>query len=79
MSLYATTDEQKISLYQIAVAMSQSGLGAAFVVGAVELASDSEGIFDLMALWVEAADDVATRDSIITDLQEFIDIVKGSL
>lgn len=73
MSLYTTTDEQKVSLYQIAAAMSQYGLGAAFVADAVELASDSEGIFDLMALWSEAAGDAAARDSIIADLQEAID------
>lgn len=73
MSLYRTTDEQKVALYRIAAAMSQSGLGAAFVVDAVELASDSEGIFDLMALWDEAAGDAAARESIIADLQEAID------
>jgi hypothetical protein len=73
MSLYATTDEQKVELYTIAAAMSQSGLPASFIAEAVELASESEGIFDLVALWAEADGDQGTRDALVADLQEAID------
>lgn len=72
MSLYQTSDAQKVRLYEIAAEMARSGLSSSFIVGAVELASDSEGIYDLMELW-SSEDEPGERGQIEADIQEAID------
>jgi DNA-binding phage protein len=72
MSLFQSSDEQKVRLYEIAAEMARSGLAKAFIAGAVELGSESEGIYDLMELW-SAEQDPGERAEILADLQEAID------
>lgn len=72
MSLFQTTAEQKVRLYEIAAEMARSGLSKSFIAGAVELASASEGIYDLMELWADE-DDTEERGEIVSDIQEAID------
>ncbi|MCK5072899.1 MAG: helix-turn-helix transcriptional regulator [Bacteriovoracaceae bacterium] len=72
MSIYKTSDSQKIRVYAIATEMSNAGLSASFVAGAVELALIYEGVYDLMELWSEE-DDANEFEQIIADIQEEIE------
>ena len=72
MSIYKTSDSQKIRVYAIATEMSNAGLSASFVAGAVELALIYEGVYDLMELWSEE-DDANELEQIIADIQEEIE------
>ena len=72
MTTYATTSEQRISLYGIATLMRSSGLLTDFIDRAVLLATVYEGAYELMKLW-ENETDQSERDEIIADLQEEID------
>ena len=75
MSLFKTTDEQKVRLYEIATSMKQYGLDTRFIAGAVKLAEIYEGAFDLFCLWVDE-DDEEEEDKIVADLQEEIEEFK---
>ena len=46
MSLYKTTDEQKVKLYEIATKMKKEGLEARFIANAVQFAEIYEGAYD---------------------------------
>lgn len=70
---FKTTPEQVLRLAAIVVEMERSGLATSFIYDAQELARTDQGVFDLMALWMDASDDVAERDEIVADLQESID------
>ena len=72
MNLFQTTDDQKVRLYEIAAVMAKDGLSRSFIAAAVELASDSEGIYDLMELW-SSEDDEDEKGAIVSDIQEAID------
>ena len=72
MNLFQTTAEQKIRVYEIASNMEKSGLAKTFIVSTVEIASESEAIYDLMELWDSEEIDTE-RDEILADLQEAID------
>ena len=72
MSLYQTTDAQKVQVIRIGAEMADRGLAGAFVAGAVELASESQGIYELMSLWA-SEEDPEVKDEILSDLQESID------
>lgn len=70
---FKTTDDQVIHIASIVVEMKATGLGAAFIVAASELARTDQGVYDLMAMWLDAKGDDAERDEIVADLQDSID------
>ncbi len=72
MSLFRTTAEQKVMLYQIASKMKASGLSDQFIAGAVKLGEIYEGAFDLFKLWDEE-EDAGEQDKIIADIQHEIE------
>ena len=72
MTIFTTTDEQKVEVYHIASAMKQAGLPARFITQAVTLASEYEGAYDLMKIWSQE-DEQEERDQICADLEELID------
>lgn len=73
MTTFLTTDEQRVQLARIVVAMSDAGLPAAFVRHCDDLARVDQGAFELMELWYEDDDDEQGRDEILADLQEMLD------
>ena len=72
MSIFITSDDQKIKVYEIAIEMKKKGLSAHFITASVEQALEYEGTHDLMVLWSEADDEVE-RNEIVADLQNEID------
>lgn len=70
---FKTTDDQVIHIATIVVKMKSAGLDPAFIVAASELARTDQGVYDLMALWLDAKGDDTERDEIIADLQDSID------
>ncbi len=58
MSIFITSDEQKIRVYEIATKMKAVGLSVHFISACVEQALDYEGTHDLMVLWSEAQSEV---------------------
>lgn len=70
---FKTTPEQVLNLASIMVDMRAEGLDDAFIVKASELARVDQGVYDLMSLWSEAAEDPAERDEIVAEIQESID------
>src|SRR5262245_24546320 len=73
MSLYETSDEQRVRLYQVAAKMAAAGLPASFISYAVELGSVSEGGYELMVLWEQLEKDRAEREHVIAALPEAIE------
>ncbi len=71
MSLFKTTDVQKVRLYEIATLMKQSGLEDKFIANAVEIGIYYEGVFDLFDLWADE-EDQGDRDQIVSDIQDEI-------
>lgn len=69
---FKTTHEQILKLASIMMEMEKSGLDGDFIVEASELARTDQGLFDLMALWVDA-NDATERDEIVADIQESLD------
>jgi hypothetical protein len=72
-TLFRTTPDQVLNLASIMVEMKNAGLDHEFIVKASELARTDQGIYDLMALWLDAAADPAERNEIVADIQESID------
>jgi DNA-binding phage protein len=72
MSLFKTSDEEKVRLYEIATQMKANGLDSRFIANAVELAKTYEGAFDLFCLWADEKDD-EEKDNLISIIQEEID------
>ncbi len=72
MSVFITTDEQKLKVYEVATMMKKIGLSAHFISACVEQALEFEGTHDLMLLWSEAESEVE-RNEIVADLQDEID------
>ena len=70
---FKTSPEQVLALASIMVEMKNAGLDHEFIVKASELGRTDQGIYDLMALWMDAPGHPAERDEIIADLQESID------
>lgn len=70
---FKTTPEQIIRLATIMVEMDKAGLDDRFIVAASELARNDQGVFDLMALWIDSESDTIEREKIIADLQKSID------
>lgn len=72
MSIFVTSDEQKVKVYEVATEMKKKGLSAKFITACVEQALEYEGTHDLMVLWAEACDEVE-RNEIVADLQDEIE------
>ena len=70
---FRTTPDQVLKLAAIVLEMEKAGVDRNFIVEADELARRDQGVFDLMALWADAAGDPAERDEIVADIQESID------
>ena len=71
MSLFKTTDVQKIRLYEVATMMKHSGLEDKFIANAVEIGLYYEGVFDLFDLWADE-EDQTEKDQVIADIQDEI-------
>lgn len=69
---FKTTPEEAMRLASIMLAMRDAGCDLDFVHRASELARSDQGVFDLMAMWVDATD-AAEREEIIADIQESLD------
>ncbi len=72
MTIFRTTAEQKVMLYQIASKMKSEGLSDQFIAGAVKLGEIYEGAFDLCKLW-EEEEDSEERDNLIAVIQNEIE------
>ena len=72
MSIFVTSDEQKVQVYEIAGEMKRMGLSVHFISACVEQAVHYEGTHDLMILWREANSEL-DRNEVIADLQDEID------
>lgn len=75
MSLFKTTDEQKVRLYEIATFMKNDGLDSRFIASAVKLAEIYEGAFDLFCLWADEEVE-EEKNNIISDIQDEIEEYK---
>lgn len=73
MSLFITTPEQKVQAARHVVAMDAAGLPTDFVGRVLELAQEDQGVFELLELWVEAAESPSEREHIVANLSEIID------
>jgi DNA invertase Pin-like site-specific DNA recombinase len=69
---FKTTPDQVLQLAAIVVDMQHAGLDREFIVHAFELAHTDQGVYDLMALWVDATDE-DERDEVVADIQESLD------
>lgn len=66
------SSSQQMKLFNIAVQMKKSGLSDLFIVSAVRLALEYEGVCDLMNLWMNEKNKIE-KEEIIADIQEMID------
>ena len=69
---FTTTSAEKVRVYQIAAMMKSEGLEDEFIVNLVQFASEYEGAYHLMELWVSEEIE-AEKDLIIADLQDEIE------
>lgn len=72
MSIFQTTPEQKLRLYDIASRMGKEGLDPRFITSAVEFANIYEGAFLLCELWFEE-EDSNEKDRLIAEIQHEIE------
>lgn len=70
---FRTEPEQVLNLASIMVEMMNVGLDHDFIVRASELARVDQGVYDLMALWLDTSGDAAERDEIVADIHESLD------
>lgn len=61
----------QMELYGIATKMEKQGLPANFITTAVETATEFEGVYDLMKLWIYETSR-KERDEIVADIQDMI-------
>lgn len=73
MTPFKTTPDQLLHLASIMVEMKNAGVDHELIVSASELARVDQGVYDLMALWMDASSDPSERDEIIADLQDSLD------
>lgn len=73
MSIFITSPEQKVRVYEIAAEMKKAKLSANFISECVEQALEYEGTHDLMVLWAESKSK-SDKEEILADLQEEIDM-----
>jgi len=71
MSMFKTTKEQICRVYTISATMA-CYLPADFVLSTIKLACHSQGVYDLMELWI-AESDPDERKNIIVAIQSIID------
>ena len=64
--------KKQMQLFQIATKMKKANLSDTFIVDAVQLASTSEGVFNLMQFWKDETNK-KERSEIIADIQDLID------
>jgi DNA-binding phage protein len=72
MTLFKTTDEQRVQRAVIAVAMRNAGLPTHFIGGWMELSDHDKGVFELGELWYEESDE-DERDELVAAIQELLD------
>ena len=72
MSLFQTSDAQKVTLYKVASEMKASGLPDKFIADAVEVGAYYEGVFDLFELWA-SEEDPEFKEQIVANIQAEID------
>jgi DNA-binding phage protein len=65
---------RRVQSYAIGTAMQTAGLSNRFIVAAVTVAGEYEGVFELLQLWSTESDPVE-RDALVADLQDLIDDV----
>lgn len=70
---FKTSPEQVMRLASIMMEMEKAQLDRRFIVAASELARTDQGVFDLMALWLENASNAEEQAEIIADIQDSID------
>ena len=69
---FRTTPEQREHLTHIAKAMHREGLNPKFIRAVKHIAGFDQGMYDLMALWLEAEYDDLERNGILEDLENGI-------
>jgi hypothetical protein len=74
---FKTTPQQITKLASITAEMERVGLTRELIVAASELARTDQGVYDLMALWMDADGDPAEREEIVADLRASIDDHRG--
>lgn len=67
-----SNSSKQIELFSIAVQMKKAGLPESFIVSAVQVALEFEGVSDLMHLWGKEKDK-KEKNEIISDIQDMID------
>jgi len=75
MSIYTTSDEQKVRVYEIAESMKTHKLSDIFISDIVDMALYYEGTYDLMELW-ESEKDGEEKNQIIATLRKEIEEYK---
>ncbi|VVC75007.1 hypothetical protein AQUSIP_02810 [Aquicella siphonis] len=63
---------KQMKLFSIAKKMNKSGLSDSFIVNAVRVALEFDGVADLMSLWAEETEK-KEREEIIADIQDMIE------
>src|ERR1019366_10211280 len=71
MKAHALAPNLQLELFEIATEMNKKGLPADFIAAAVETATEFEGVYDLMKLWINESD-VKEHDEIVADIQDMI-------
>lgn len=69
---FKTTPEQVRSIVPIVFAMEAAGLDSLFIKKVSELAKTDQGVYDLMALWLDETES-PKREAIVADLQKSLD------
>lgn len=67
-----THSDLELELYDIAIKMKKEGHSSLFITAAVRVASEFEGVYDLMKMWEEETEK-KEREEIIADIQDMID------
>jgi len=71
MKAHALAPNLKVELFEIATEMKKKRLHADFIAAAVETATEFEGVYDLMKLWINEKD-ARERNEIVADIQDMI-------
>jgi DNA-binding phage protein len=72
VTLFKTTDEQRVQRAVIAVEMKAAGLPTSFIGGWMELSDHDKGAFELGELWVEESDE-EERGELEAAIQDLLD------
>ena len=77
MSTLEVTAEHVVQAAQVAAKMMEYGLPVSFIAGALKLAQENRGAFELMAMWLDAETE-EERSATVADIQELLDDVDAS-